>query len=126
MNFPPPAPPHSHAVLHVFAIIAGENGKRIRELTRIVQKRFGFDDNTVELFAERVAEKGLCAQAQAEALKCVPDSFVCACTGCLGVCCEFVRVSEYVCMLCAGYLCHDGLRVYICDRVCVSDVPDAS
>jgi len=49
--------------------VLGENGKRIRELTRIVQKRFGFDDNTVELYAERVQERGLCAQAQAEALK---------------------------------------------------------
>ena len=55
----------------------GENGKRIRELTRIVQKRFGFEDNTVELFAERVAEKGLCAQAQAEALKYAPVGVVC-------------------------------------------------
>jgi small subunit ribosomal protein S3e len=48
---------------------AGENGKRIRELTRIVQKRFGFDENTVELYTERVEQRGLCAQAQAEALK---------------------------------------------------------
>merc|ERR1711879_365942 len=42
---------------------------RIRELTSVVQKRFGFQDGTVELFAERVANKGLCAQAQAESLK---------------------------------------------------------
>lgn len=31
--------------------------------------RFNFPDGVVELFAERVASKGLCAQAQAESLK---------------------------------------------------------
>lgn len=31
--------------------------------------RFGFEDEFVELFAERVASRGLCAQAQAESLK---------------------------------------------------------
>lgn len=56
-----------HCTLH----LSGENGKRIRELTRIVQKRFGFDENTVELYADRVAQRGLCAQAQAETLKYV-------------------------------------------------------
>ena len=35
----------------------------------MVQKRFNFDDDAVELFAERVANRGLCAQAQAESLK---------------------------------------------------------
>ena len=49
--------------------VLGENGRRIRELTSVVQKRFGFDDGAVELYAERVQNRGLCAQAQAESLK---------------------------------------------------------
>ncbi len=31
--------------------------------------RFNFSDGTVEIFAEKVASKGLCAQTQAESLK---------------------------------------------------------
>jgi len=49
--------------------VLGEKGRRIRELTRVVQKRFGFEENTVELYAERVAVRGLCATAQAESLR---------------------------------------------------------
>jgi len=49
--------------------VLGEKGQRIRELTSVVQKRFNFPEDTVELYAERVANRGLCAQAQAESLK---------------------------------------------------------
>lgn len=49
--------------------VLGEKGQRIRELTSIIQKRFGFDDGAVELYVERVQNRGLCAQAQAESLK---------------------------------------------------------
>jgi small subunit ribosomal protein S3e len=49
--------------------VLGENNRRIRELTSVVQKRFHFADGAVELYAERVANRGLCAQAQAESLK---------------------------------------------------------
>lgn len=49
--------------------VLGEKGKRIRELTSVVQKRFEFEDGSVELYAEKVADRGLCAQAQAESLK---------------------------------------------------------
>ena len=49
--------------------VLGENGRRIRELTSVVQKRFEFADGAVELYAERVQNRGLCAQAQAESLK---------------------------------------------------------
>eukprot|EP00978_Attheya_sp_CCMP212_P024088 scaffold75198_cov55-Attheya_sp.AAC.2 len=49
--------------------VLGEKGQRIRELTSVVQKRFSFDDGAVELYAERVQNRGLCAQAQAESLK---------------------------------------------------------
>uniref|UniRef100_A0A2I2YPF9 KH type-2 domain-containing protein n=1 Tax=Gorilla gorilla gorilla TaxID=9595 RepID=A0A2I2YPF9_GORGO len=49
--------------------IPGEKGRRIRELTAIVQKRFGFPEGSVELYAEKVATRGLCAIAQAESLR---------------------------------------------------------
>jgi ribosomal protein uS3 len=48
---------------------AGEKGRRIRELTTAVQKRFKFPPETVELYAEKVANRGLCAVAQAESLR---------------------------------------------------------
>jgi ribosomal protein S3 len=47
----------------------GEKGQRIRELTSAVQKRFGFPEGSVEMFAERVHNRGLSAMAQAESLK---------------------------------------------------------
>lgn len=49
--------------------VLGEKGRRIRELTSLVQKRFGFPPDSVELFAERVENRGLCAMAQAESLR---------------------------------------------------------
>eukprot|EP00727_Mastigamoeba_balamuthi_P007958 m51a1_g3783 putative 40S ribosomal protein S3 (253) ;mRNA; f:170045-170895 len=49
--------------------VLGEKGQRIRELTSVIQKRFGFREGSVELFAERVNNRGLCAMAQAESLK---------------------------------------------------------
>lgn len=49
--------------------VLGEKGRRIRELTSLVQKRFNFPENSVELFAERVENRGLCAMAQAESLR---------------------------------------------------------
>lgn len=49
--------------------VLGEKGRRIRELTAVVQKRFNFPENTVELYAEKVATRGLCAIAQAESLR---------------------------------------------------------
>lgn len=50
-------------------INSGEKGRRIRELTSVVQKRFNFPDNSVELYAEKVNNRGLCAIAQAESLR---------------------------------------------------------
>merc|ERR1711890_81894 len=47
----------------------GEKGRRIRELTSVVQKRFNFPEGTVELYAEKVQTRGLCAIAQAESLR---------------------------------------------------------
>jgi len=49
--------------------VLGEKGQRIRELTSAIQKRFNFAENQIELYAERVANRGLSAHAQAESLK---------------------------------------------------------
>uniref|UniRef100_A0A5F9DG84 KH type-2 domain-containing protein n=1 Tax=Oryctolagus cuniculus TaxID=9986 RepID=A0A5F9DG84_RABIT len=49
--------------------VLGEKGRRIRELTVVVQTRFGFPEGSVELYAEKVAMRGLCAIAQAESLR---------------------------------------------------------
>uniref|UniRef100_A0A8D8WPJ2 40S ribosomal protein S3 n=1 Tax=Cacopsylla melanoneura TaxID=428564 RepID=A0A8D8WPJ2_9HEMI len=49
--------------------VLGDKGRRIRELTSVVQKRFKFADGTIELYAEKVATRGLCAIAQAESLR---------------------------------------------------------
>lgn len=47
----------------------GEKGRRIRELTSLVTKRFKFPENSLELFAEKVQYRGLSAIAQCESLK---------------------------------------------------------
>ena len=39
--------------------VLGEKGRRIRELPALVQKRFGFAEGSVELYAEKVANCGL-------------------------------------------------------------------
>jgi len=49
--------------------VLGEKGRRIRELTSLVQKRFNFDKDSVELYAEKVANRGLSAIAQCESLR---------------------------------------------------------
>jgi small subunit ribosomal protein S3e len=49
--------------------VLGEKGRRIRELTSVVQKRFNFDEGTVEMYAEKVSDRGLCAIAQCESLR---------------------------------------------------------
>ncbi|MCI3756300.1 30S ribosomal protein S3, partial [Escherichia coli] len=49
--------------------VLGEKGRRIRELTSVVQKRYNFPEGTVELYAEKVATRGLCAIAQCESLR---------------------------------------------------------
>lgn len=49
--------------------VLGEKGRRIRELTSLVQKRFGLEQDHVDLLAERVEYRGLCAMAQCESLR---------------------------------------------------------
>lgn len=49
--------------------ILGENGRKLRELTSMVQKRFKMAEGAIELFAARMENKGLSAIAQAESLR---------------------------------------------------------
>merc|ERR1712110_210378 len=49
--------------------VLGDKGRRIRELTAVVQKRWNFTEHGVELYAEKVANRGLCAVAQCESLR---------------------------------------------------------
>ncbi|KAG8870350.1 40S ribosomal protein S3, partial [Tulasnella sp. 332] len=48
--------------------VLGEKGRRIRELTSLVQKRFKFPENSLELYAETVQNRGLPPVAQCERL----------------------------------------------------------
>lgn len=48
--------------------VLGERYQRIRELSSLVQRRHNFPEGNLELFAQRVNNRGLCALAQAEAL----------------------------------------------------------
>lgn len=50
------------------AKIMGEKSQRLRELTSIIQKRFNFAPESVELFIERVNYRGLSANVQAESI----------------------------------------------------------
>jgi small subunit ribosomal protein S3e len=49
--------------------VLGERGRRIRELTAVVSKRFNFPEGAVELYAQKVPNRGLCAIAQCESLR---------------------------------------------------------
>lgn len=49
--------------------VIGVDGRKIRELTALVQKRFNYKKDAVELNVERIQFKGLCAAAQAENCK---------------------------------------------------------
>jgi small subunit ribosomal protein S3e len=49
--------------------VLGENGRRIRELTSVVQKRFNLPEGSIELFAEKMENRGLSAVAQCESMK---------------------------------------------------------
>lgn len=50
-------------------MVLGERGTRIKELTMLIQKRFNFEDGKIELFIERVENRGLCAIAQCESFR---------------------------------------------------------
>lgn len=49
--------------------VLGPQGRRIRELTSLVKKRFALKEDSISMFAERVAQRGLSAAAQCESIK---------------------------------------------------------
>merc|ERR1712149_97631 len=49
--------------------VLGEQGRRISELTSLIQKRFKFPENSVSLYAAKVQNRGLSAFAQCESLR---------------------------------------------------------
>jgi small subunit ribosomal protein S3e len=46
--------------------VLGDRGRRIRELKSLIQKRFDFKNKEVELFVDKITQRGLCAVTQAE------------------------------------------------------------
>jgi len=49
--------------------VLGDKGKRMRELTSLIQQRFRYKQGALALFVDRVQNRGLCAMAQAESLR---------------------------------------------------------
>src|SRR5699024_10813231 len=49
--------------------VLGEQGRRLRELTSLIQKRFRFPETSVSLYAAKVQNRGLSAVAQCESLR---------------------------------------------------------
>jgi small subunit ribosomal protein S3e len=49
--------------------VSGEKGRRIRELTALLQKRFNISSTSIELYAQKVLNRGLSAVAQVESLR---------------------------------------------------------
>jgi len=49
--------------------VLGDKGRRIRELTSLVQQRYKYPEGGVQLYVERVQVRGLSAMAQAESLR---------------------------------------------------------
>merc|ERR1711871_606115 len=77
--------------------VLGEKGRHIRELTPLVQKRFKSPDSSVELYAERVNNRGLCAIAQCESVKFKLIGGLACRRACYGVV-RFVMESGAKCM----------------------------
>ena len=49
--------------------VIGVEGRKIRELTSLIQKRFNYKKDGVEVYVERIPFRGLCSAAQAESIK---------------------------------------------------------
>jgi small subunit ribosomal protein S3e len=49
--------------------VLGDKGRRMRELTSLIQQRFKYKPGGLALFIDRVQNRGLCAMAQAESLR---------------------------------------------------------
>lgn len=49
--------------------VLGEKGRRVKELTAVLQKRFDLNEKEVDIFCEKMVNRGLSAVAQAESLR---------------------------------------------------------
>jgi len=49
--------------------VLGDKGRRIREMTAVIQKRFKLPENSVDIYAEKLMNRGLSAATQAESLR---------------------------------------------------------
>ncbi|ODV88783.1 hypothetical protein CANCADRAFT_128667 [Tortispora caseinolytica NRRL Y-17796] len=65
------APTKTEIVIRASRIdaVLGYQGRRIRELQSLVEKRFKFSEGTISLFAERVYARGISAVTQCESLR---------------------------------------------------------
>merc|ERR1712240_844980 len=88
--------------------VLGEKGRRIRELTSVVQKRFNYPDGTVELYAEKVATRGLCAIAQAESLRYKLIGGLAVRRACYGVLRFIMESGAKGCKVVDGLVIHSG------------------
>ena len=49
--------------------VVGFKGRKIRELSNLIKERFNFENNKIALFVEKVVNRGLCPNVQAELLR---------------------------------------------------------
>ena len=49
--------------------VVGEKGKRIRELKAVLCQRFNWQPEQIEIYAQKIDNRGLCSSAQAESIK---------------------------------------------------------
>ncbi|KAK2948470.1 putative 40S ribosomal protein S3-B [Blattamonas nauphoetae] len=63
-------PPHTEITIRATrtSSIIGGDGKRLNELTSLVQKRWGFNEKSIRLVAERLKSRAISAVAQAESM----------------------------------------------------------
>ena len=69
--------------------VLGDKGRRLRELTSLVRQRFRFPEGSLELYAEKVANRGLHAVAQCES-RGLGDVYKRQATSCSVVCLSVV------------------------------------
>jgi small subunit ribosomal protein S3e len=64
-------PSRTEIVIHATKTkeVLGEKGRRVRELTSVIQKRFKYAEGGVQVYVERVQARGLSAMAQVESLR---------------------------------------------------------
>ena len=49
--------------------VLGEKGRRVKELTAVLQKRFNLSEKEIDIYCEKMMNRGLSAVAQAESLR---------------------------------------------------------